>query len=64
MRILRPTGVGARLSVKGGAATLTFDEQDFDALGGKVRLQSPDYDGSSAGYEIEVSGGASEISVR
>lgn len=64
VRILRPAGVGARLSVKGGAATLTFDEQDFDALGGKVRLQSPDYDESSAGYEIEVSGGASEISVR
>lgn len=62
--ILRPAGVGARLNVKGGAATLTFDEQGFDALGGKVRLQSPGYDGASAGYDIEVSGGASEISVR
>ena len=62
--ILRPAGVEARLSVKGGAATLTFDEQSFGALGGKVRLQSPGYDAASDRYEIEVSGGASEISVR
>ena len=62
--IRRPAGAEARLSVKGGAATLTFDEQSFDALGGKVRLQSPGYDGASDRYEIEVSGGASEVTIR
>ena len=62
--IRRPAGVEARLSVNGSASKLTFDEQSFDALGGKVRLQSPGYDGASASYDIEVSGGASEISVR
>jgi len=62
--ILRPTGVEARLNVKSGAATLTFDEQHFDAVGGKVQLQSRGYEGTPDRYEIEVSGGASEISVR
>lgn len=62
--IYRPAGVEARLSVKGGASKLTFDEQNFDAIGGKVRLQSPGYDGASDRYEIEVSGGASEIAIR
>jgi len=62
--ILRPAGVEARLSVKSGASKLTFDEQSFDALGGTVRLQSPGYNGAADSYEIEVSGGASEISIR
>lgn len=62
--IHRPAGVEARVSVRGGAASLTFDDQHFDAIGGKVRLQSPGYDGASDRYEIEVSGGASEISIR
>jgi DNA-binding MarR family transcriptional regulator len=62
--IRRPAGVKARMSVKGGVSKLTFDEQHFDAVGGKVRLQSPGYDGATDRYEIEVSGGASEITVR
>jgi hypothetical protein len=62
--IRRPAGAEARLNARGGAATLTFDEQSFDAVGGKVRLQSPGYDGASDRYEIEVSGGASELVIR
>lgn len=62
--ISRPAGVEVRLSVKGGASKLTFDEQSFDALGGKVRLKSPGYKEASDRYEIEVSGGASELTVQ
>lgn len=62
--INRPAGVAARVVMKGGASTLAFDEQSFDAVGGKVQLQSPGYDGATDRYDIEVSGGASEISVR
>ncbi len=62
--IRRPAGVEARVSMKGGASKLTFDEQNLDAVGGKVRLQSPGYDGASDRYEIEVSGGASEVTIR
>lgn len=62
--IRRPAGTEARLSLKGGASELTFDEQSFDTLGGKVRLQSPGYEGATDRYEIEVSGGASELTVQ
>jgi DNA-binding MarR family transcriptional regulator len=61
--IRRPAGVEARLSVKGGASKLIFDEQTFDAVGGGVQLQSPGYDGAPDRYEIEVSGGASELTI-
>jgi len=62
--IHRPAGVEARMSVKGGASKLTFDEQSFDALGGKVRLQSLGYEGATDRFEIELSGGASELTVQ
>ena len=62
--IRRPAGVEAHLSVKGGASKLTFDEQSFDAVGGKVHLQSPGYDAATDRYEIELSGSASELSVQ
>ncbi len=62
--ILRPAGAEARLNVKGGASKLAFDEQSFDAVGGKVRLQSPGYDGAANRYDIEISGGAHEVSIR
>lgn len=61
--IRRPSGVEARLSVKGSVGKLTFDEQSFDAVAGKIRLQSPGFDAASNRYEIEVSGGASEITL-
>lgn len=60
----RPKGVEARMSVKGGVSKLSFDEQSFDALGGKVQLQSRGYAGAVDRYEIDVSGGAVEITVR
>ena len=62
--IRRPAGVKAQLSMKGGASKLTFDEQSFDAVGGKIRLQSSGYDEASDRYEIEISGGASEVTIR
>lgn len=62
--IRRPAGVEARVSLKGGASRLTFDEQHFEAVGGKVQLESTGYDEASDRYDIEISGGASEISVQ
>jgi DNA-binding MarR family transcriptional regulator len=64
VNIRRPAGVEAHLSVKGGASKLTFDEQNFDAVGGKLRLQSSGYDSASDHCEIEVSGGASKVTVQ
>lgn len=64
VNIRRPAGVEAHLSMKGGASKLTFDGQSFDAVGGTLRLQSPGHREASDRYEIEVSGGASEITIR
>jgi DNA-binding MarR family transcriptional regulator len=59
----RPAGTAARVRVKGGASKLVFDEQSFDAFGGKVRLQSSGYEDAPDHYEIEISGGASSVTV-
>ena len=41
VNIRRPAGVEARPSMIGGVSKRTFDEQSFDAVGGKLRLRSP-----------------------
>ncbi|MGI8404114.1 MAG: MarR family winged helix-turn-helix transcriptional regulator [Thermomicrobiales bacterium] len=61
--IRRPAGVQAGLTVKGGFSKLTFDQQ-LDKRGVKMQFQSPGYDGASNRYEIELSGGASEITIQ
>lgn len=59
----RPGGVPARLAVGGGASKLGLDDQFLGAVGGPVRLETPDYAPTSDRYEIEIGGGASKISV-
>jgi hypothetical protein len=61
--IHRPAGVAARVSVGRGASKLAFDDQRFGAIGGETRLQTPDYEGAADRYDIEVSGGASKVTV-
>ncbi|WP_273846434.1 MarR family winged helix-turn-helix transcriptional regulator [Rubrobacter calidifluminis] len=61
--IRRPAGVEAHLNMRGGASKLVFDGQSFEAVGGTLRLQSPDSHNAADRYEIEISGGASEITV-
>ena len=63
VRIHRPVGVAARLRVRGGASKLTFDEQYAGAIGGEVRWQSPDYASATDRYEIEIGGGASDLTI-
>lgn len=61
--IHRPAGVAARVRVGRGASKLTLDDQHFGAIGGETRLQTPDYEGVADRYDIEVSGGASKLTV-
>jgi DNA-binding MarR family transcriptional regulator len=61
--IRRPAGVAARVVMKDGAAGLTFDEQRFDTVAPRAQLQSPDWDRGTDRYEIEVTGGASELAI-
>jgi DNA-binding MarR family transcriptional regulator len=59
----RPAGVPVRAHLKGWASTFTFDDQTFSDLGNDVRLQSPGYEASAPGYDIEVSSSASTVAI-
>lgn len=61
VKIQRPSGVAARVHLKGWASTLAFDDQSFNEVGADVRLQSPGYDGATQRYDFEVQGSASTI---
>lgn len=60
----RPPGVDAQVLVKGGASRLTLDDQEFDYRGSTVPLRSTGFSGVADRYEFEITGGASEITVR
>jgi hypothetical protein len=63
VRIRRPAGTPARLRVGRGVTDLTFDEQEFGAVGGRLRLESREAIGADGGYEIEITGGATHVQV-
>jgi hypothetical protein len=61
---LRPAGVPIRLRVHGGVSGLDLDDQHFSSIGGgDVRLESRGSSGASAGYTIEIIGGASRVRI-
>lgn len=59
----RPAGTGVALSVNGGISGLQLDEQGFGAIGGGARLTSGHVHGDMPCYAVEISGGASGLSV-
>ena len=63
INILRPTGVDARVHLKGWASEFTFDEQYFSNVGNDVRLQTPGYKGMTPGYDIEVASSVSSVTI-
>ena len=62
VKVHRPKGVAASAAVSGGAVSLTFDGLQSHAVGSVTR-QTSDYGGASDRYQIEVSGGASNVTV-
>lgn len=63
VRIRRPAGTPARLRIGRGVTDLTFDEQQFGAVGGRLRLESRQAGAAERGYDIEIAGGASHVQV-
>ena len=51
------------MRIAGGASKLTFDEQRLGAVGGETQLASPGAERASDRYEIEIGGGASELTI-
>jgi hypothetical protein len=63
VRIRRPAGVPVQLRVGGGVADLHFDEQEWGAVGGGLRLATPEASQAPDRYEIEIASGAAHLEI-
>lgn len=63
IEVLRPQGVDARARLKGWGSAVTFDDQGTSTLGNDVPLQTPGYDATAPGYDIEVSSSGSMVTI-
>jgi hypothetical protein len=63
VRITRPAGTPARLRIGRGVTDLSFDDQEYGAVGGRLRLASPGGSDTDDRYDIETAGGATHIQV-
>ncbi len=63
LEIVRPTGVGVRLSVRGGISSLAFDAMELGSIGGGLSLSSRTGAEDVDRYEIEIGGGVSDLSI-
>ena len=61
--ILHPNGTAVGLRVAGGASRLAFDRQRYGAMGGETRLESHGAGEAAHRYEVEIEGGASELTI-
>ena len=61
--VKRPRGTPAQLVIRGGASSLVFDDQRLGAVGGAIRLSTPDWESAPDRWTLELTGGASSLSV-
>lgn len=61
---LRPASVAVRVNVAGGVSDLSLDEHHLGASSSQTRLQSDGYPTAESRYEIDISGGVNQVSVR
>jgi hypothetical protein len=61
--VRRPSNVPVRVLVRGGLSDVAFDDGAFGAVSGPTRLQSPGWDEAHDRYDVEISGGASDLAV-
>jgi DNA-binding MarR family transcriptional regulator len=61
--VRRPRGTAVQVSVRGGASNLAFDAQRLGAVGGPTRLSTPGWETATDRWSIELTGGASDLSV-
>ena len=58
--VRRPPGAAARVHMKGWGSAVVLDDQ---MASGEARLQSPNYEGATRRYDLEVTGTGSMITV-
>jgi DNA-binding MarR family transcriptional regulator len=61
--VKRPRGTAAQIVIRGGASGFVFDHQRIGAVGGATRLSTPGWDSAPDRWTIELTGGASNLSV-
>lgn len=61
--VKRPRGTAAQVVVRGGASNFMFDAQRLAAVGSATRLATPGWDSAPDRWSIELTGGASELSM-
>lgn len=61
--VQRPTGVAARVKLKGWISELVFDDQTFSGVGNNVRMQSPSFDLTAPCYDIEITSYANRVTI-
>jgi DNA-binding MarR family transcriptional regulator len=63
LTVSRPRGTAAQVVVRGGASNFVFDAQRLGAVGSATRLATPGWDTATDRWSIELTGGASDLSV-
>jgi DNA-binding MarR family transcriptional regulator len=61
--LLRPPGAPLRARLRGSASDLTIDGRHYDAIGRDWRWETPDFAPAPDRYDLEISGGASNVTV-
>ncbi len=61
--VRRPAGVGVRLNFKGWTSMLTFDGQTLSVAGNIAQLQSPGFDPTTPGYDLEITSYANVVTI-
>lgn len=61
LKLLRPRNTPIKVQVTGGVSNLGIDKLEVGAVGGTTRWESPDYEASSDRYDVQITGGASQL---
>ena len=61
--IRRPNGAAVQATFPDGAASVELDERRIGPILGQTPVQSPDYEGATDRYDVEVQGGAAELTI-
>jgi hypothetical protein len=61
--VKRPRGTAAQIVIRGGASGFVFDDQRIGAVGSATRLCTPGWESAPDRWTIELTGGASSLSV-
>lgn len=63
LTIWRPEDVPVGVAVRGGISKLELDDQRFGAIGGSTRVTTGEWRQATSGYDVEIGGGASHLTV-